>query len=165
MKFSCIQVYVPQNITVPQNTSFFISLINFEGNMLHTLFLWIYIGFSLNGHIKTKNKIPYVWYFFLLMPVKLESLKISLQTNMIYIHQQFFYKRYNIFTIQESHWVIKFTIKSSIFQNYWLVSNICTVLSHNMSHKILVQFNKPFLTYCCTGILWYIRILTTECPI
>ena len=31
-----IQVYVPQNITVPQNTSFCISLIKFEGNMLYT---------------------------------------------------------------------------------------------------------------------------------
>ena len=30
-----LQVYVPQNITVPQNTSFFISLIKFEGYMLY----------------------------------------------------------------------------------------------------------------------------------
>lgn len=29
-----LQVYVPQNTTVPQNTSFFIPLIKFEGNML-----------------------------------------------------------------------------------------------------------------------------------
>jgi hypothetical protein len=36
---NAIQVYVSQDITVPQNTSFFISLIKFEGNMLYTLFL------------------------------------------------------------------------------------------------------------------------------
>jgi hypothetical protein len=59
--------------------------------MLYTLFLWIYISFGLNGHIKTKNG-----YFHKILniinykPVKSESLKISLQTNMIYIHQQFF---------------------------------------------------------------------------
>jgi hypothetical protein len=74
--------------------------------MLCTLFLWIYISFSLNGHIKTKNgyfhkilknnrdkqQIKFLIFgtFFCLMPVKSESLKISSQTNMFYIHQQFF---------------------------------------------------------------------------
>jgi membrane-anchored glycerophosphoryl diester phosphodiesterase (GDPDase) len=74
--------------------------------MLYTLFLWIYISFSLNGHIKTKNEYfhkilknnwdkrqknaLFLVLFFCLMPVKSESLKISSQTNMIYIHQQFF---------------------------------------------------------------------------
>jgi hypothetical protein len=33
-----------------------------------------------------------------------------------------------------------------------------------MTHQILIQFDKLFLTYCCTGILWYIGILSTECP-
>jgi hypothetical protein len=77
--------------------------------MLFTLFLWIYISFSLNdGHIKTKNgyfhkilkndrgkqQIKFhifgTLFFSALMPLKSESLKISSQTNMIYIHQQFF---------------------------------------------------------------------------
>jgi hypothetical protein len=66
--------------------------------MLYTLFLWIYISFSLNGHIKTKNGYFHKilknnrdkQLFFCLMPIKSESLKISSQTTMI-------------FTIQESH--------------------------------------------------------------
>jgi hypothetical protein len=80
---------VPQNITVSQNTSFFLSLVQFEGNMLYTLFLWIYINFSLNGHIKGKNgyfhkilknnwdkqQIKFLIFgtFFCSMPVKWES--------------------------------------------------------------------------------------------
>jgi hypothetical protein len=59
-----VQVYVPQNITALQNTSFSISLIKFiKGNMLiiiyyiYTLFLWIYISFSLNGDILMWTKI------------------------------------------------------------------------------------------------------------
>jgi hypothetical protein len=31
-----------------------------------------------------------------------------------------------------------------------------------MTHQILVQFDKPLLTYLCTGILWYIGIFSTE---
>jgi hypothetical protein len=72
--------------------------------MLYTLILWIYISFSLNGHIKTKNgyfhkilknnwdkqQIKFLIFGTILMPVKSESLKISSQTNMICIHQQFF---------------------------------------------------------------------------
>jgi hypothetical protein len=38
-----VQVYVPQNITVPQNTSFFIPLIKFEGNMLSIYLIFVNI--------------------------------------------------------------------------------------------------------------------------
>jgi hypothetical protein len=31
-----------------------------------------------------------------------------------------------------------------------------------MTHQIQVQFDKPLLTYLCTGILWYIGFFSTE---
>jgi hypothetical protein len=76
--------------------------------MLYTLFLWIYISSSLNGHIKTKKgyfhkilknnwgkqQIKFLIFvtFFCWMPVKSESLKISSQTN---TSNQIYYKKLN----------------------------------------------------------------------
>jgi hypothetical protein len=85
---------------------FYFSYKIWRKHAIYMLYVNIYISFSLNGHIKTKNgyfheilknnrdkqQIKFLIFgtFFCLMPVKSESLKISSQTNMIYIHQQFF---------------------------------------------------------------------------
>ncbi len=51
------QVYVPQNTTVPQNTSFFYFSYKILGkHAIYFIFVNIYIiSFSLNEHIKAKN--------------------------------------------------------------------------------------------------------------
>jgi hypothetical protein len=177
--------------------------------MLYTLFLWIYISFSLNGHIKTKNEyfhkilknnrdeqqIKYVIFgtFFLLSARKIRKFENKF-TNQYDLHSSTVFLSDTTFLLfRISHWVnIKFAVKKLNFSNllvnliycgtyhrYSVVIlvftfhqiklaisvHICTVLSHNMTHQILVQFDKPFLTYCRSGILWYIRILSTECLI
>jgi hypothetical protein len=50
--YRCMYHRIPPYHRIPV---LFISYIKFEGNMLWTLFLWLYISFSLNWQIKTKK--------------------------------------------------------------------------------------------------------------